>query len=770
MVERRLIAVEGVVQGVGFRPYVHRLAAVNNLSGFVRNDAGGVQIDVQGEHIHVDAFCRALVASPPPLAVISGVRVETASPRPYGAFRILESGAPARKPVPPLVPPDVATCDACLLELFDPQNRRYEHPFITCTDCGPRFTIIRNTPYDRERTTMADFAMCVECRREYEDPTDRRFHAETIACWSCGPTLRAHMRGEVPVGTGADAIDLAVRTLRDSGIVALKSLGGYHLACDATAPAAVGQLRERKRREAKPLAVMVRDAARAAELCLMSAAERVLLESPAKPIVLLERRASAHVALEVAPGQGMLGVMLPSTPVHHLLLAALDRPLVMTSGNRSDEPVAIDEEGAFAALAPIADLFLVHDRPIAARCDDSVLRVAAGDAQPVRRSRGYAPRTITFARPSPCPVLATGGHHKNTACLASGSRATLSAHVGELDSAESRQALGDAIAGLMRATHVSPTVIAHDLHAEYGSTHVAHTVAAELGVDRLVAVQHHHAHVAACVAEHAVTAPVIGVVFDGAGLGTDDAIWGGEFLLVNGAAFERCGHLAYVPLPGGDAAAKRPWRSAAAHLASGGGGAQPRDVGGLTVPTGVAATEWRLVHALLARPDQLPRTSSVGRLFDAVASLLELCHVSRFEGEAPMAVEAAADPRATGGYDAPISGDAPWTVDASALVRHVVADRRRGRPVTEIAGAFHLGLRDIVVAGCDRVREQTDCGIVALTGGVFVNALLLTLTHAALSARGFRVLVPRLVPCNDGGLSLGQAYVAARAVEENPCA
>jgi hydrogenase maturation protein HypF len=759
-VERRLIAVEGTVQGVGFRPYVHRLASANKLRGRVRNGGAGVLIDVEGEIEDVDAFCKALTHAPPPLADIFRVRVERATPISYDAFLIADSELVASTPATPLAPPDIATCDACLSELLDPSNRRYGHPFITCTDCGPRFTIIRDTPYDRARTTMAPFAMCADCHREYHDPRDRRFHAEAIACWSCGPTLRASGTGSPEqASAGREAIAAAVAALREGRIVALKALGGFHLACDATNLDAVALLRARKHRIAKPLAVMVRDADAAEALCMVSAPERSLLESPARPVVLIDRRPRSGVADGVAPGQQSLGVMLPSTPLHHLLVRALDRPLVMTSGNRSGEPVVTDELGAVMALGGVADLFLSHDRAIAARCDDSVARVVSGAARTVRRARGYASRSIALAVPATRPVLALGGHLKSTICVATGRQAMVSPHIGDLDSAEARQALRDAVTWTLRAARVAPAVIAHDLHPEYASTRLADELAANLGIGHRVAVQHHHAHVAACVAEHRERGPVIGVAFDGAGLGSDGAIWGGEFMLVSGASFERCGHLAYVPLAGGDAAARRPWRSAYVHLAASGFD--------MARPDAVDPVEWRALGHLVSHADHLTPTSSVGRLFDAVASVLGLCHVSRFEGEAAMAVEAAANPLADRGYLAPISGGTTWTVDASAIVRAVADDRRRGRSVSEIAGSFHRALGDVIVAGCERVRDRTGISVVALSGGVFVNGLLLALATAKLTERHFRVLVPRDVPCNDGGLSLGQAYVAGRAIEED---
>jgi hydrogenase maturation protein HypF len=764
VVERRLIAIEGVVQGVGFRPFVHRLAAVGGLRGFVRNDASGVVIDVEGDALRVAEFCRSLTTGAPRLSRIARVNVTPATPAAYDAFRIIRSDAARIGATASLTPPDVATCDHCLAELFDPANRRFGHAFISCTECGPRFTIVRDAPYDRERTTMASFAMCDDCRREYEEPFDRRFHAETIACPRCGPTLSAVLADATHIN--GKPIDVAVAALGAGQIVAIKALGGYHLACDATSALAVERMRERKHRIAKPFAVMVRDTNAARALAFMSAVEEQALESPERPVVVVPRRADADVASAVAPSQQCLGLMLPATPVHHLLLAALDRPLVMTSGNRSDEPVVIDDDQAMTVLGNVADLFLRHDRAIAVRCDDSVVQYVAGGQRTIRRSRGYAPRTIAsplFAAPS---VLALGAELKNVVCLTGRGRAHLSPHIGDLGSASSRAALREAVASTMRTVAIVPEVIAHDLHPDYASTHLAHDLARELGVSRRVAVQHHHAHVASCIAEYGLDEPVIGIAFDGAGLGTDGAIWGGEFLVVDGARFSRRGHLAYVPLPGGDSAARRPWRCAAAHLAMLDPNVEREK------PDGVPESEWTRVAQLLARPNgNMPRTSSVGRLFDAVASLLGVCHVSRFEGEAAMMLEAAADPRVTRGYDVNFSDGDHWTVDVGPLIESIVDDRARGRDIGAIAAAFHVALSDLVRRGSERLREDTGLATVVLTGGVFMNAFLLARTCEMLAAQDFRVLVPHDVPCNDGGLALGQAFVAARAIveEEQPC-
>ena len=772
MLERRLIAVEGVVQGVGFRPFVHRLAAAGDLRGSVQNGAAGVLIDVEGERTCVEAFYQSLSRESPSLAVIERVAFEEAPPQWYGDFRIVASEHPGSDQRAPAVPPDVATCDACLAELFDPANRRFEHPFITCTECGPRFTIVRDTPYDRERTTMAEFDMCSACYREYNDPADRRFHAETIACPACGPRLQVERSARMPrpdhaTGDSA-ALAVAATTIANGGIVAIKALGGFHLACDATSDEAVMRLRARKHRVAKPFALMVRSVEAATLLCEISDGDRRLLESSARPIVLLDRRREASIAASVAPGQGTLGVMLPSTPLHHLLLARVERPLVMTSGNQSDEPVAIGNAHAIESLSSIADLFLMHDRPIAARCDDSVVRHVLGEARVIRRARGYVPRSIPLSFRVPGVVLALGAHLKNTVCVAHGECAVVSAHVGDLDSLPSRQALRDAIGQSMRTAGSRPTAVAHDTHPDYASTRVGEEFAAEMGIEHRVAVQHHHAHISSCVAEHGARGPVIGVAFDGAGLGTDGAIWGGEFLHVNGARFTRHGHLSYVSLPGGDAAARRPWRSAASHVAH---ASTHGAVLGTVRPSDVAPAEWSLVHQVLARGGStMPRTSSVGRLFDAVSSLLGICHVARFEGEAAMALEAVANPRAARRYTFELSDETLWTADSSGLICGVMNDARRGSDVADIAGAFHIALCDLVVRGCERVREATATSTVVLSGGVFMNRMLLELAAEALVTARFAVLVPRLVPCNDGGLSLGQAYVAACALEEDQCA
>ncbi len=766
MLERRVIAVEGMVQGVGFRPFVHGLATALELQGFVRNDPTGVLIDVQGLPASLDRFVTDLTSCAPSLATVERVHSRPGVARPYTGFSILSSEDQrhtARAVCAPAVSPDVATCDACLAEVRDPANRRHRYPFTNCTDCGPRFTIVRDVPYDRPRTTMARFAMCEHCRHEYESPNDRRFHAQPISCWDCGPTLvlRAPAAGD-PVAHERAALTAAAEALLRGAIVAIKGIGGYHLACDATHGATVARLRTRKRRDARPLAIMVADVERALETSMVSGAEAALLRSAARPIVLLQKRYPCTVADEVAPGSRELGVMLPYTPLQHLLVVAVGRPLVMTSGNAADEPIAYEDADALARLGEICDLVLTHDRPIASRCDDSVMRVVRGTPAFVRRSRGHAPRALTMPFDFERSVLAVGGHLKNAFCLGAGRRALLSHHLGDLDHPAASAALRTGIDHYCRLFGIRPEVIAHDLHPDYRSTRVADS----LDVTERIAVQHHHAHVASCMAEHGVTEPVIGVAFDGAGLGSDGAIWGGEFLVVEGDRADRMAHLAYVPLPGGDACAREPWRAAATHLANAYGDAL--DDLPLPLVDRVGAARWSMIRRMIARHVASPPTSSAGRLFDAVAAIVGLQDTSRFEGQAAMAVEAAADRSTDATY--PIehrATDEGWIIETAPLVRDIVADSLAGISIAEIAGAFHNALRTLIVETVALVAQRTGIRRVALTGGVFQNALLTERTTIALERRGFDVLLHRQVPSNDGGLALGQAYVAAFALRRS---
>ena len=685
--------------------------------------------------------------------MIDTVSVDTAPAADFAGFAVTESRSQGAATA--LVAPDAATCAQCLAELFDPASRRYRHPFISCTNCGPRFTIQQAIPFDRARTTMAAFEMCAACRREYEDPTDRRFHAQHIACPDCGPTLGFRAAGALPLeASGEDALARALQLLRSGGILAVKGLGGYHLCCDATDDAAVARLRDRKHRAAKPLALMVRDVEEARAVAHVSETEAQLLATAARPVVLLATRATHRIARGVAPGTATFGVMLPSAPQHHLLLAAFGQPVVMTSGNRSDEPIAFIDADAFERLGGTADGFLTHDRLVAARCDDSVVQVAAGEPRFLRRARGYAPAPVRVRRPFPAPVLGVGGQMKNVFCLGRGHHAILSQHIGDLEHPDALAALRSGLEHFRRLYHVEPEIVGHDLHADYASTRLA------LTMDRpTVAVQHHHAHVAACVAEHGVTEPVLGVVFDGSGVGTDGAVWGGEFLLVEGARSERLAQLGYVPLPGVEAAVREPWRMAAAHLANAFG----TGVEGLSLALLERhAREWPLLRQMMSRGFRSPPTSSVGRLFDAVAALAGVRDRAEFEAQAAMELEAIADRSTTRSYATELREAGELVIaDPGSIIRGVVGDLERGERAPSIAGAFHNALRDLVVSVVTRLVKRTGVRRVALTGGVFQNVLLLERTAAALAACDCEVLLHRQVPCNDGGLSLGQAVVAA---------
>jgi hydrogenase maturation protein HypF len=718
------VRVEGVVQGVGFRPFVHALASRLRLAGLVGNDVGGVFIEVEGPRRRVGEFLDALRAEAPPLATVEDVRASERAPTGTRGFSIVASPAGGERAT--LVSADTATCADCLRELFDPADRRHGYPFVNCTNCGPRFTIVRDVPYDRPNTTMAGFAMCAACEAEYHDPGDRRFHAQPVCCPACGPAL---------TGLGIDA---AAALLAGGAVVAIKGLGGYHLAVAAADERAAATLRARKHREDKPFAVMVADLAQARKLCRVDPAEEALLTGLARPIVLLPRRPDAPVAPSVAPGNRHLGLMLPYTPLHHLLLRRTG-PIVLTSGNVSDEPIAYDDADAAARLAPIADAYLTHDRPIHVRTDDSVVRAFQGRPMPLRRSRGYAPEPLRLAWPVPRPVLACGAELKSTFCLAKGRHAFVSHHIGDLENYPTLRSYTDGIEHYRRLFDVAPAVVAHDLHPEYLSTKYA------LDLDLpLVGVQHHHAHIASCLADNGVAGPVIGVAFDGTGYGVDGTIWGGEFLVADLAGFERVGHLAPVPMPGGAAAIREPWRMAVSYLDGADADLlRPHDCGPV---------------AALARSGLSPLTSSAGRLFDAVAALLGVRDRVNYEGQAAIELEQLADPAERGAFKATVDGGVVHGVD---LVRAAVDDIRAGVAPPVIAARFHNGVVAAIVAVCEHVRSQTGLDTVALSGGVFQNLLLLERTVDRLTALGFTVLTHHRVPPNDGGISLGQAAVAA---------
>jgi len=739
--------VEGVVQGVGFRPYVYGLATALRLGGFVGNDVHGVVLEAEGESSAVEEFVARLPLEAPAMAVIEQVDAHAVDAQGQRAFSIVASDAAGPRTV--AVSPDAATCADCLHELRDPGDRRHRYPFINCTNCGPRYTIVRDVPYDRPATTMAGFALCADCEREYHDPADRRFHAQPVCCPACGPALAlTSPAGDVIDG---DPVVAAAHLLREGRIVAVKGLGGYHLAVTAGDEPAVARLRSRKHREDRPFAVMVSDLDAARALCAVRPREATLLSGPAAPIVLLERAGNA-LARSVAPGNRRLGVMLPYTPLHHLLTAAHPGALVMTSGNVSDEPIAYRDDDARARLGGIADAFLTHDRPIHMRVDDSVVRVVADRPVPVRRSRGYAPQPLTTAWEFPRHVLACGAELKSTVCVAKGRRAFVSHHIGDLENYETFQSFTEAIAHLSRLFAVSPAVVAHDLHPEYLATKHAR----DLDGVELVGVQHHHAHIASCLADNGVTGPVIGVAFDGTGFGTDGTIWGGEILVADLERFTRAGHLATVPLPGGAAAIREPWRMAASYLST---------IHGSDIPDDLAVRarnrdRWDGVLAVAAAGVNSPPTSSAGRLFDAVAALIGVRDAVHYEGQAAIELEQVADPAERGGYRAAITGGEPFVIAGADLVLAAATDLRAGVPVPVIAARFHAGVVHAIADACERTRDATGLTTVALSGGVFQNALLVERAVARLEADGFHVLTHVRVPPNDGGISFGQAAVA----------
>jgi hydrogenase maturation protein HypF len=753
-VRRCTIAIEGVVQGVGFRPFVYRAAIRHGLAGTVRNSLQGALVEVEGDEQSLRRFLDELTALPATVSVRPRVSVRWGMPRGDDAFTIAGSVRDGEARLCPA--PDLAACEACLGELSNPRDRRHGYALLACAECGPRFTMVAALPYDRERTTMGAFALCARCRREYDDPEDRRFHAEGIACPACGPRLALHAADGALVPT-SDPIARAAVALRNGGIVAIKGVGGYHLACDASAGPTVAELRRRKRRDAKPLAVMVEDLEEARALGHVSEAEAGLLACSARPIVLVRRRATAPLADEVAPGCRDLGIMLPYTPLHHLLLEAVGRPLVMTSGNASDEAIAYRDDDARRRLRGVADLFLVHDRPIEVPCDDSVARVVRGTPQLVRRSRGYVPLAIRLPLAASRPVLACGGELKHTFALVRGEQAFLAQHLGDLAGERAFRAFLDAVAHFRRLFDLTPEVVAHDLHPGYRSTLYARSLE---GVER-IAVQHHHAHVASCLADNGVDRRVIGVAWDGTGHGTDGHVWGGELLVADLAGFERAGHFELVPLPGGDAAIREPWRMAAVFLRAAYGEAMT----GLDLAfvRRLDRAAWRVLSRAADQGLNSPLTSSAGRLFDAVASLLGLRDRIGFEAQAAMELEALADPEADRVYPARLDdgGDA-LVVRTTDIVRGVVEDLLAEVPAARIAARFHATLADVLARACERIRARTGLGAVALSGGVFQNAWLLAAALGRLETTGFEVYTHGQVPANDGGLALGQAAVAAR--------
>lgn len=773
----RLYRLTGVVQGVGFRPFVYNLANRLGVRGWVRNASDGVWIHAEAdEAVHAE-FERALVEEAPPMARIAGLASRSVAAEDLPTFSIVPSHAEAGART--LVSPDLATCPACVAELFDPTDRRYRYPFINCTNCGPRFTVIADVPYDRPLTSMRVFEMCPQCAAEYADPADRRFHAQPDACFVCGPRLYLHpAEGSLEVDPGwawapdvevsprphrdpaterarSDAIlARAAELLRAGAIVAVKGLGGFQLACDATDEDAVARLRERKRRYGKPLAVMVRSLDDARAWCEVSEAEAALLSSPAAPIVLLRMLREPSGALppparSIAPRLREIGIVLPYTPLHHLLLAEAGIPLVMTSGNVSEEPICTGNAEALERLADIADAFLLHDRDILARYDDSVARVGPRGTELIRRARGYAPFPLPTPGHAAADVLACGPEQKNTVTLLSGDHAFVTQHIGDMENAETFAAFERTIADYQRLFRISPQIVAHDLHPEYLPTKHA----LSLGLLK-EGVQHHHAHVASVLGEHGEDGPVIGVAFDGTGYGTDGAIWGGEVLVADLERFERFAHLEYLPLPGGEAAIRRPARMALGVLAAFGLLEHP---GAAPLRRRIEPDEEAVVLRMVERGLNTPLTSSAGRLFDAVAALAGVRDDALYEGQAAIELEALADESETGAYP---SGWTTAIIRIEPLVRGVLDDLAEGVPVSIVSMRFHQGLALAIVDACERARRLTGLSAAAISGGVFMNRILSRTVLEELEARGFRVLTHVALPVNDGGVSFGQAIVA----------
>jgi hydrogenase maturation protein HypF len=757
-VVRLKIAVGGIVQGVGFRPFIYRLAAARNVTGYVLNNPEGVDIEAEGRLDQVSRFLTSIVDDKPAQA-----RIDTISARFIDVvgdrnFVIKRSDSTAGRTV--LISPDIATCDDCLGELKDEDDRRFGYPFINCTNCGPRYTIIRDIPYDRQYTTMDPFKMCPDCMKEYTDPANRRFHAEPNACWTCGPQLVFRDSSGKELET-SNPVAAAQEALLDGKIVAVKGLGGFHLASNATDERAVRRLRERKRREEKPLAIMVRDVDVVRTIVEMGKAEESVLASAARPIVLLRKLPDCRIAESVAPGNRNLGVMLPYTPVHHLLLDADLTALVMTSGNISEEPISIDMADAGKRLCGIADFYLDHNRDILSRCDDSVVRVHDDETLFMRRSRGFVPVPVDFEG-APKEILACGAHLKNTVAVTRGSQVFLSQHIGDLENPSAFDFFKSSASRLGKIIQVEPEVVAYDLHPDYLSTKFAKG----LEIETKVGVQHHHAHIASCLGEAGIDGPVIGMALDGTGYGPDGTIWGGELLLSTRKDFDRVGHLDRVVMPGGEAAIRQPWRMALSHLRAAFG----KEITGLDLEKLLrrSGDDIRIADEMIKKRLNCPVTSSCGRLFDTISFLIGVREEVTYEGQAAIELEMAADPGAKGSYSIEIRDDADrLMIGVKRLLHEVVEDIRAGVDRAEVSARFHNWLIASLVKAAEVLRQKHRVEKVALSGGCFQNEILLRGLMDQLPERGFDVLVNRKVPANDGGISYGQVIVAAATVEDD---
>lgn len=736
---RKQIRVGGIVQGVGFRPFVYNLAQALSLAGYVLNSTAGVLIEIEGAPASIESFVRELRENPPPLAQIENIAIENLEPAGYAGFVIRESVDEPGELVP--VSPDVSTCADCLRELRDPSNRRYGYAFTNCTNCGPRYSITRAIPYDRPLTTMACFPMCEQCLGEYEDPSDRRFHAQPNACAVCGPAL-SHPIAEIQ------------RLLRAGGIVAVKGLGGFHLVCDPFNDAAVRQLRERKKRSDKPFALMVPNTAAAEKLCFVSEAERAALTSIRRPIVILGRRPDSQLSEALAPGNDTLGIMLPYTPLHHLLFGGEFSALVMTSGNLSDEPIVTGNREAAQRLESIADAFLFHNRDIHTRVDDSVARVFGGPGggreRVLRRSRGYAPYPVTLDFPV-AEILACGAELKNTFCLTKQHHAFLSQHIGDLENYETLVFYRETLERMQQLFRIAPTAVAYDLHPQYLSTKLA----IEMTDLEQIGVQHHHAHIASCMAENGIVDKVIGVAFDGTGFGLDGKIWGGEFLVADFAGFERRAHFRYVALAGGDTAVREPWRLALSYLLDTFGAR----IDALDLPLfeRVPARKIATVRSMIERRINTVETSACGRLFDAVASIIGIRDEVNFEAQAAIEMEARTLDGVSDIYPFEIAGE---EIDVRPMIEQIVRHAVAKKPTGWIAAAFHNTVAAIILEICLRLRAAEKIERVALSGGTFQNVYLVERAAALLGDKGFDILLHSRVPPNDGGIALGQAVIA----------
>jgi len=754
----------GTVQGVGFRPFVYRLATQHGLAGFVRNSPDGVIVEVEGTAAALDGFIDGVRNSLPPLADLTGVTEEEIAPAGESTFTIAGSSLQGKKEV--LTSPDAAVCRDCLTELTDPADRRYRYPFTNCTNCGPRLTIVRDVPYDRTNTSMACFPLCPECAAEYEDPLDRRFHAEPNACPVCGPALTLLDEGGRPV-SGSDPLPRTVELLASGNIVAIKGIGGFHLAVDAMNGPAVERLKSRKFREEKPLAIMAGSLAIAREIAEIDEREEALLKAAEAPIVLLTKKASS-ISPAVAPGVPNMGIMLPYAPLHHLLFntptagGGCLQALVMTSANQTDEPICIGNREAVTRLAGIADAFLTHNRDILVRCDDSIAMVADKRIRLLRRSRGFVPRPFQLAAPLP-DTLALGGQMKATACIVRGNEAFLSPHIGDLDTPEARRFFDESVRLMYKLTERKPTLVACDLHPGYYTTRYA----GEMAGVRVIQVQHHHAHIVGCMAEHGLSGQVIGLAMDGTGYGTDGQVWGGEFLTADEASFTRVGHLRYYRLPGGEAAIREPWRIAVSLLFMACGESWP-DIaaefgllpqkGDKGRSAGTGAILKRMVETGL----NSPWTSSLGRLYDGFAALIGLRALVSFEGQAAMELEASAEKGKAGNLPYTIAEEeGKLILDFTGAVRAAVDMRRRGAATNDMAAAFQSTLPVAFTAMAARIREKTGLNRAVLGGGCFQNRMLLTACRRELSRQGFAVFSHSRIPTNDGGIALGQAVCAA---------